>query len=373
MLYIDVRGIIDNESTKAMFEWWGEPTQVFTVDALRKVLAANPDEKEITLNIDCNGGSVEEGLKIYDELRMSGKTIHAVINGACHSMAIILLLAAPAENRSGNKNLRALIHRVSSEIGVGVTAQFAQQLADELLMEEEAILDIYAERTGKDVNMLRTVLRQEKMHDANSLLEMNFISRINSYNTNKYLNSMTNKIQSAWEAFKNRRKQYNERFNVGEGEPEPKNETFEYTDAEGTVVFTAEVPPEELAEGTVVMITSGETSGIFTLADGREVTIEDNIVDSIQAAPETRPMEERIAELEALLQDATNVAESVVAENERLVNELAARTGSNHKPEVARRSVVPEKANKNGADDRSVEAIKAAALAARNAKTINKQ
>jgi hypothetical protein len=30
----------------------------------------------------------------------------------CHSMAIVLLLAAPLENRTGNVNLRALVHRV---------------------------------------------------------------------------------------------------------------------------------------------------------------------------------------------------------------------------------------------------------------------
>lgn len=351
MLYLNVKGVIDNEQVKAMVEFWGDGgMQIFTVETLNKFLADNPDDNELTLNIDCDGGSVEEGLKIYDALRMSGRTLHTNIAGACHSMAVVILLAAPVENRSGNTNLRALIHRVYAGVYMDMSAEDCLDMADRLLMEEDAILDIYADRTGGDRKELQDVMRSESMHNAESLLALNFISKVNSYNTNQFFNAMTKSIKSAYAAFVNRREAYRKKNQAGDPV------IYEYKDAEGNVVFTSEVAPEDLAEGSPVTLTDGTTSGTFLLDDDREVTITDGVVESIDTT-ETDTLEERVEELETLVEEATNLITEQQTELTNLRNELARYEGSTHSPKANRYSHVPSKKDSR-ADNRSTQDIK---------------
>lgn len=367
MLYIDVKGIIDNEQTKAMFQFWGGGYEVFTHDNLKAILDANPKEEEVTLNIDCDGGSVEEGLKIYDLLRTSGKTIYTNITGGCHSMAVVILLAAPPENRSANRNVRALIHRVYTEHCGMISADDCLFLAEGLIVEEDAILDIYAERTEVEREVLANVMREEKIHNAQSLLELNFISKINTYNTNQFYNSILRTMNgknktSAYGRFMGKLNAHRQKMRGGAV-------NFDYLDAEGEVVFFTDAEEDTLAIGDSVTLSSGEASGTFILDDGREVVVEDNIVVDI-VETENESIEERVEELEDLLEEATNV----IVEQQRELRNL--KGGSNYKPANRQVRVPATRSNRKGQRVNNVEDIKAEANgrmeAARNRRKIVK-
>lgn len=349
MTYIDVKGIIDNDQVRAMMEFWGGGQEIFSVETVNRFLADNPNETEITLNIDCDGGSVEEGLKIYDALRMSGKIIFTNITGGCHSMAIVVLLAAPPENRSANKNVRALIHRVYAGVCDYVSAEDCLDMAEDLIREEEAILDIYVERTGAERDMLAEVMREERVHDAKSLLELGFISKINAYNTNQFFNSfkiMTQKKESAFDRFMSKVNAYKAKRNESVV-------NFDFKDADGEVVFSTETEEDALAVGDTVTLASGETSGTFTLDDGREVIIEDNVVTEIKEE-ESESLESRVAELEGMLEEATNL----VQEQERELNNYR---GSDYQPKNRKTTIPPVKGKNSAEDKRTTEDVKALA------------
>lgn len=110
MLTIDIRGEIISGYEQGLRSAAGDTSLTTSADDVRQALDAAQDERDIMLDIDCMGGDVYEGFKIYDLLRNSGKTLHACIRGGCHSMATVVLLAAPLENRTGVPNLRALVH-----------------------------------------------------------------------------------------------------------------------------------------------------------------------------------------------------------------------------------------------------------------------
>ena len=74
MVEVNVYKVIDKEDI--FMSLFGFEDTVFNADIIRKVFDENPDEKEFKFNINCNGGLVSEGLRIYDVLRTSGKTIH---------------------------------------------------------------------------------------------------------------------------------------------------------------------------------------------------------------------------------------------------------------------------------------------------------
>lgn len=81
MIFINLKGAIDSEENRVTMELWGGTSEICSVETFRRVLDEHPDEQEVCINIDCDGGSVEEGFKIYDLLRMSGRTIYTNIVG----------------------------------------------------------------------------------------------------------------------------------------------------------------------------------------------------------------------------------------------------------------------------------------------------
>ncbi len=370
MIFVDIKGEINNEVQKYWAQLWGEPREVFSVETIRAILKAHPDDPDLFLNIDCNGGDVEEGFKIYDELRNSGKNIHTNITGGCHSMAMVLLLAAPAENRSANRNCRALIHKVYAPVYDFINADDAEDVAAMLRMEQEAIIDVYVDRTGNDRAVMEQVMAQEKTHDARSLLELGFISKINSYNTNQLFNKMAKETKPASSAFQSFMDKVNAFRNKKAGKPA----NFDYLDADGNVVLSTVGDEDNLAEGVEATLSTGEASGTVTLEDGRVVTVTDGIVTAIEVpAEEGEDLEARVSELEALMEEATNLIQEQQNTINSLNTELNNYKGSNYQPKP-RRTQVPD--GRNGKAEPSVEDLKAAARAAqekvRNAKNIKK-
>lgn len=319
MIEIELRGEIATPEDGAMLRMMGFEDTVCSAESIRAALASAPDDPDVRININSCGGLTSEGLAIYDILRTSGKNIHTNIIGQCHSMAVCILLAAPAENRTANPNARAFVHKVHISGGYGdMTAEEILTLAKYVAMEEDAILDIYEERTGQPRDVLEKLMDAEQMHDAETLLKYGFISRINYYNTNKF-KQMSNKTSNAsrWARFL-----ANARNSMG-----LEAQNYDYTDPDGKVVFSTDGGDDEVLKvGTVVRLADGSTSGTCVLGDGRRVKIEDNVVVEIEEAHTED--EARIAELENLVQEGIAVAEELTnrnnyleAENRRLSTE----------------------------------------------------
>lgn len=307
MIEIELRGDIARPEDGAMLVRMGFEDTVCSVESVRRALDAAPDDPDVTIHINSCGGYVSEGLAIYDVLRTSGRNIHTDIIGSCHSMAVCILLAAPFEHRTANPNARALIHRVYAPGRESMSAADAMELAQELAKEEDAILDIYQERTGQPREVLEALMDAEQVQDAQALLEHGFISKINSYNTNKSeIMAKNANTASRWEKFL-----ANARNTLG---LDARN--YDYTDADGTVLFSIEGDEDTLAVGSVVRIPDGGTSGTFTLADGRTVTVEEGVVTEIRDAETENSA--RIEELEGLVNEGVAAIEELTARNEQL-------------------------------------------------------
>jgi len=181
MVTIDVHDVIANETHGWFYEMFGYKG-VFSLETVKQIFADNQTKKDFYFNFHCDGGEVAEGLAIYDAMRRSGKRIHCNVEGNCHSMAVTLLLAAPAENRTANPNAQFLIHEVQG--GAAGSTSAMEAAVDEQRKLQNAILDIYADRTGQDRTELEALMKEEKTHTAAEMLDLGFISAINAYNTN---------------------------------------------------------------------------------------------------------------------------------------------------------------------------------------------
>lgn len=349
MIVVNVYKPIDKEDV--FFNWIFGEEYAFSADTVHKVFNDNPDEQEFKFNINCDGGLVSEGLRIYDVLRGSGKTLYCSIEGGCHSMAIILLLAAPLENRTANPNSRALIHEVRGGSWDAMTANELRALADEIETEQNAILDIYADRTGYDRAELEILMKEEKMRTAQELLKYGFISKLNTYSTNQFLNKMS-KLPKTVQDILNKADQLSKRVkNLLEGEGAT---NYEHTDAEGNVLFTTEKEDDSIA-----VKDPASPDGTFELPDGRTVVIAEGAISEITEPTETEETENlqnRVDELENALQEANEV-----------ITNLSAQVRSTHN--VAGRTAKPGSASKsNGKTKKTVEEIKNEAREAANKK-----
>jgi ATP-dependent Clp protease protease subunit len=312
MLEIQIYDDIANKSEQIWLSACGMDDCVFSADVVKKILRENPHEKDLKFNIHSNGGSVSEGLAIYDILRNSGRNIHMNIEGSCHSMAVVLLLAAPAENRTGNVNLRALVHRVYAPVQGYYTADELEALSADIVREENAILDIYRERTGKNRASLAAWMKAEKERTATELLNMNFISKINSYNTNFKNAKMNKKGKQTGSKVQNALNKASTFLNRLGNLLNSDMMNFDYKDAEGNTVFSTDAEEDTLAAGDTVTLADGTTEGTFTLDDGRIVTVIDNTVTEIvdeeeTATEEIEALNNRVEQLENALRESETV------------------------------------------------------------------
>lgn len=167
------------------------------------------DDHAIDLSIHSNGGSVIEGVAIYDAIRASGKEVSATVEGSADSIASVILLSAPKENRKMRPNASMVIHNPSVEVWAlssgGVSADELKAWADSLEQAKERILDIYVDRTGTDRQVLSDLMDKETNLTAIKAKELGFISEIIAPNTNVTKSKImaNSKIKAAFAAIKN--------------------------------------------------------------------------------------------------------------------------------------------------------------------------
>lgn len=102
------------------------------------------NDKEIELIINSNGGSIYDGLALYDRIRSSACQINTVGTGFVASMGLIVFLAG--DHRTLTETAMLLNHQGSSQFE-GNTGDFKIE-AKEMTRLEDLTVQIIAERTG---------------------------------------------------------------------------------------------------------------------------------------------------------------------------------------------------------------------------------
>ena len=113
--------------------------------------SADPD-KEINLYINSPGGSVTDGLAIYDTMQFIKPDVSTICIGQCASMGAVLLAAGAAGKRFALPNSRVLIHQPWGGTQGQVTDIEIQ--AKEMLRMRDALDQILARHTGQTVETI---------------------------------------------------------------------------------------------------------------------------------------------------------------------------------------------------------------------------
>lgn len=136
------------------------------------------NEKPITINISSPGGSVMDGLALFDtilKLRRQGVVVTTRAAGLVASMATILLQAGT--ERVADKNVQILVHEVSGGAGGKISA-----ISDEAAFMERLnarLLAILAERSTLSARAIKSKSsRREWWIDADEALKLGFVDRV---------------------------------------------------------------------------------------------------------------------------------------------------------------------------------------------------
>ena len=134
----------------------GEPV---TSDSANRIVAqllfleADDPDKDIFLYINSPGGSVYDGLGIFDTMQHIKPDVHTVCVGLAASMGAFLLCAGSKGKRSSLLHSRIMIHQPLG--GARGQASDIRIQADEILFIKDKLNKELSERTGQPIERIR--------------------------------------------------------------------------------------------------------------------------------------------------------------------------------------------------------------------------
>ncbi|MCM1217229.1 MAG: Clp protease ClpP [Lachnospiraceae bacterium] len=174
--------IYDDVSEYGTFDWWTwEYTESETsAEFFRKALAEIPESATVELHINSYGGSVKEGIAIYNQLKQKKcKEIVAYVDGFAYSVASVILQAA--DRRIMGLGTSLLIHNMW--LSVAGNAKELRKAADDLDVLMESNRQIYMERVNITEDELIEMLDNETYLTPEKAVEMGFADEVGKTET----------------------------------------------------------------------------------------------------------------------------------------------------------------------------------------------
>jgi ATP-dependent Clp endopeptidase proteolytic subunit ClpP len=143
-----------------------------SADEIAKAIPA--DATEITIRINSPGGSVADGLAMYNYLRDHKAHVTTIVDGFAASAASIVMLAGDV--RKVHKGSMVIVHNPWT-LAAG-NANELRKTADMLDEVSTAMMEIYTERTGRDEADLKELLDGETYITGRRAVELGFADEL---------------------------------------------------------------------------------------------------------------------------------------------------------------------------------------------------
>lgn len=122
------------------------------INAQLLFLQSSDATKDINLYINSPGGSVYDGLSVFDTMHIIQPDVATICTGMAASMGAVLLCAGAKDKRAALKHSRVMIHQPIG--GVGGQASDVEIIHKEIQKIKEEIYQILAEKTGQTVEKI---------------------------------------------------------------------------------------------------------------------------------------------------------------------------------------------------------------------------
>ena len=132
---------VDDDSARAVV------TRLLSLDS-------EDPQKEIVLYINSPGGSVHDGMAIYDAMQAITAPVSTVCTGLAASMGAVLLASGQEGRRFTWPHARIMIHQPSVMGTITARATDLDIHAKEIIRMREELNRLLADRTGQDVDKI---------------------------------------------------------------------------------------------------------------------------------------------------------------------------------------------------------------------------
>ena len=157
----------------------GEPV---TSDSANRIVAqllfleAEDPEKEIFLYVNSPGGSVYDGLGIFDTMQHIKPDVHTVCVGLAASMGAFLLCAGAKGKRSSLQHSRIMIHQPLG--GASGQASDIRIQADEILFLKDRLNHELSDRTGQPLDHIQADTDRDFFMSPQQAMEYGLIDNV---------------------------------------------------------------------------------------------------------------------------------------------------------------------------------------------------
>jgi ATP-dependent Clp endopeptidase proteolytic subunit ClpP len=173
MNWYSIKNIAKSENTEVMIY---DEIGSYGVDAKSFIneIKNIPKDTSVLLRINSPGGSVIDGLAIYDAISRMPQKVTARIEGIAASMASVIALAADEVIMS--ENSLYMIHNVwGGEVGDSDDLRKAADLMDKM---GERLINIYVSKTGQTEEQIRSWMDAETWFNSLEAQEAGFINLV---------------------------------------------------------------------------------------------------------------------------------------------------------------------------------------------------
>lgn len=134
------------------------------------------DNRDISLYINSNGGSVVAGLSVVDTMNFIKSDVSTISMGMAASMGAVLLSNGTKGKRYALPHSRIMIHSVSSGFS-GHTADIRIEMEQTERCQKD-VFKILADNTGKTIEEITTLCDRDKWYIGNEALELGIVDKI---------------------------------------------------------------------------------------------------------------------------------------------------------------------------------------------------
>ncbi len=159
---IIINGEIDNNLANSVV------AQLLYLDSL--------NNEDISIYINSPGGSVTDGMAIYDTMNYINSDVSTIGIGICASMAAFLLSSGKKGKRYLLPNSEVMIHQPLG--GAQGQATEIKIAAEHILKTKEKLNKILSKNTGKDLDIIEKDTDRDNFMDASIALEYGIVDEI---------------------------------------------------------------------------------------------------------------------------------------------------------------------------------------------------
>jgi ATP-dependent Clp protease, protease subunit len=139
-------------------------------------LESEDPDKDVSVYVNSPGGSLHDGLAIYDTMQYIRPDVQTICYGMAMSAGSLILAGGTQGKRLTLPNARILIHQPSS--GFQGQSSDIEIHAREVLELRRLIEEIYARHTGKSADEVHEDMERDRFFGAEEAVEYGLVDRI---------------------------------------------------------------------------------------------------------------------------------------------------------------------------------------------------